>query len=67
MNRLNAEDANSEDFFNAEDAKVGAEARREDISSAPLCENLCGLGGESGGSPVLVTAIPVWGLTYGVR
>ena len=37
-----------EDFFNAEDAKVGAEFRRESFSSATLGEALCDLGVESG-------------------
>jgi hypothetical protein len=41
-----------EDFFNAEDAKAGAEFRREHVSSATLFETLCGLGVESGGPAV---------------
>ncbi len=41
-----------EDFFNAEDAKVGAEFRRENVSAATLFETLCGLGVESGGPAV---------------
>ncbi len=35
-------------FFNAEDAKLGAEGRRENITSATLCENLCVLCVEPG-------------------
>jgi hypothetical protein len=38
-----------EDFFNAEDAKVGAEFRRESFSSVTLDTDLSDLGVESGG------------------
>ena len=49
-------------FFNAEDAMVGAEERRGHVSSATLCENLCGLCVESGCPPVwlrLRSAVPL--------
>ena len=41
-----------EDFFNAEDAKVGAESRRESFSLATLSEALGDLGVKSGCLPL---------------